>query len=250
MPIRPRPSRTRRLGLVLSLQRAHRALPRPPHPPRLRPGPHPALLASARSLALPLGSLPALRRTRSHPAAPLAPHPALPHPRGLARSPPLGRHHSRLLHPLLAAGVLPPPRAPRARAPRRGPARRSGFSCPHPHHAHPLHRRRPPQHPPQLPLRPRPHRHTALPRLRILRPDRARTAPRRHAQRPPQLQPSVLQPLARPHLRPHRLRDGLLPLAAHRRRHLHAPPRPRTASSSAAASSPALSPRTSSSPPR
>ena len=44
-----------RLGLVLSLQRAHRPLPLPPHPPRLRPGAHPALLAARRHLDLPLG---------------------------------------------------------------------------------------------------------------------------------------------------------------------------------------------------
>ncbi len=58
---------------------------------------------------------------------------------------------------------------------------------------------------------------------------RPRTASRRHPQRPPQLQPRALQPLARPRLRSHRLRHGLLPLAAHRRRPLRPRPRPHPA---------------------
>ncbi len=51
-----------------------------------------------------------------------APRP-LPPERSSPRHAPLGRHHPRLLHPLLAAGVLPPPRASRARTPRRWPPR-------------------------------------------------------------------------------------------------------------------------------
>ena len=51
----------------------------------------------------------------------------------------------------------------------------------------PLHRRPAYPHTPRLSLRPRPHRHASLPRLRILRPHGADTTPRRHTQRPPQL---------------------------------------------------------------
>ncbi len=67
---RPRPARPRRLGLVLSLQRAHRPLPAAPHPARLRPGPRPPLLAPRRPLALSLDRLPPRRNPPPHPRPP------------------------------------------------------------------------------------------------------------------------------------------------------------------------------------
>ncbi len=69
----PGPSRNRRLGLVLSLQRAHRPLPLQTHPARLRPHPRLALLALPRALDHALGHLPPHRHRRCHP------HPPHPH---------------------------------------------------------------------------------------------------------------------------------------------------------------------------
>ena len=102
--------------------------------------PIPIFWLSARPLDLPLGSLPSpavidaikqLRDPRSKRSGiPRTVRLAnrirrpLPPERSSPRHAPLGRHHPRLLHPLLAPGVLPPPRSSRARPPRRRPPRR------------------------------------------------------------------------------------------------------------------------------
>jgi hypothetical protein len=75
---RPRPARPRRLGLVLSLQRAHRPFPAAPHPARLRSGPRPPLLAPRRPLALSLDGLPPRRNPGPHPRPPKLEDPGAP----------------------------------------------------------------------------------------------------------------------------------------------------------------------------
>ncbi len=123
-------------------------------------------------------------RTLRHPQAA---YPFISFARSRSRPPPLGRPHSRLLHSLLAPGVLPPPRAASPRPARWRPPRRSRYG---PQASPNLadRKRRPAAPGPRcLPLVSAAPGHPALRPLRVVRTHRTQACRRSYPERAPKL---------------------------------------------------------------